>query len=109
VHGIVLAMACVLLTAGVYAQARPAGQPADQKPQLSDEAFKNIRVLKGIPVREFMKTRMPELALHPLLEALGQASPTERRSITRGLNTLAKLLSRTQTPTTNEAFDELDE
>jgi MarR family transcriptional regulator, organic hydroperoxide resistance regulator len=60
------------------------------------------------PVREFMETRMPELALHPLLEALRHASPTQRRSITRGLNTLAKLLSRTQTPTTNEAFDELD-
>jgi DNA-binding MarR family transcriptional regulator len=61
------------------------------------------------PVREFMETRMPELALHPLLEALRHASPAERRSITRGLNTLAKLLSRTQTPTTNEAFEELDE
>jgi DNA-binding MarR family transcriptional regulator len=57
-------------------------------------------------VRKFMETRMPELALHPLLEALGHASPTERRSITRGLNTLAKLLSRTQTPATSEAFDE---
>jgi DNA-binding MarR family transcriptional regulator len=61
------------------------------------------------PVREFMDTRMPELALHPLLEALRHASPTQRRSIARGLNTLAKLLSRTQTPTTNEVFDELDE
>ena len=61
------------------------------------------------PVREFMETRMPELALHPLLEALRHASPTERRSITRGLNTLAKLLSRTQTPTTSEAINELDE
>jgi DNA-binding MarR family transcriptional regulator len=61
------------------------------------------------PVREFMETRMPELALHPLLEALRHASPTERQSITQGLNTLAKLLSRTQTPTTSEAFDELDE
>ena len=61
------------------------------------------------PVREFMETRMPELTLHPRLEALGHASPTERRSITQGLNTLAKLLSRTQAPTTKEAFDELDQ
>jgi DNA-binding MarR family transcriptional regulator len=61
------------------------------------------------PVREFLDTRMPELALHPLLEALRHASPTERRSITRGLNTLAKLLSRTQTPTPNDAFDERDQ
>jgi len=61
------------------------------------------------PVREFLETRMPELALHPLLEALRHASPAERRSITRGLNTLAKLLSRTQTPITSEVFDELDQ
>ena len=59
------------------------------------------------PVREFLDTRMPELALHPLLEALRHATPTQRQSITRGLTTLAKLLSRIQTPTTNEAFDEL--
>ena len=56
VYGVGLAMACVLLTAGVYAQARPAGQPGDQKPQLSEEAFKNVRVLRGIPVKEFMGT-----------------------------------------------------
>jgi hypothetical protein len=49
-------MACVLLTAGVYAQARPAGQATDQKPQLSEEAFKNVRVLRGITVKEFMGT-----------------------------------------------------
>jgi photosynthetic reaction center cytochrome c subunit len=46
----------VLLAAGVYAQARPSGQPGDQKPQLSEDAFKNVRVLRGIPVKEFMGT-----------------------------------------------------
>ena len=61
------------------------------------------------PVREFMETRMPELALHPLLEALRHASPTERKAITQGLNTLAKLLSRTRTQASTEVFDELDE
>jgi DNA-binding MarR family transcriptional regulator len=61
------------------------------------------------PVREFMETRMAELTLHPLLEALSRASPTERRAITQGLNTLAQLLSRTQAPTTSEVFDELDQ
>ncbi|HTC74411.1 MAG TPA: MarR family transcriptional regulator [Edaphobacter sp.] len=60
------------------------------------------------PVREFMDTRMHELALHPLLEALRHASPTERRSITRGLNTLAKLLSRTGAQAKDEVFDELN-
>jgi DNA-binding MarR family transcriptional regulator len=61
------------------------------------------------PVREFMETRMPELALHPLLEALSQASPTERRAITQGLNTLSQLLSRTGAEAKYEVFDELDD
>jgi hypothetical protein len=54
--GAVLALTTVLV-AGVYGQARPAGQAAAaQKPQLSEEAFKNIKVLRGIPVKEFMNT-----------------------------------------------------
>ena len=53
--GAVLALT-PLLVAGVYGQARPAGQPAAPKPQLSEEAFKNIKVLRGIPVKEFMNT-----------------------------------------------------
>ena len=39
----------------IYGQARPAAQTAPQ-PQLSDQAFKNVTELKGIPVREFMNT-----------------------------------------------------
>src|SRR5438094_356936 len=54
VYGVGLATACVLLAAGVYAQARPSGQPGEQKPQLSEDVFKNVRVLRGIPVKEFM-------------------------------------------------------
>ena len=61
------------------------------------------------PVREFMETRMPELALHPLLEALGQASPSELRSITKGLHTLIQLLARTGATANGQAFEELDD
>ena len=49
------------------------------------------------PVREFLTTRMPELSLNPLLEALQKATPTERSTITRALNTLARLLAQTAT------------
>ncbi|PWT84470.1 MAG: hypothetical protein C5B57_04805 [Blastocatellia bacterium] len=39
------------------AQAGPAGQPGQApKPQMSEEVFKNVQVLKGIPVDEFMDT-----------------------------------------------------
>jgi DNA-binding MarR family transcriptional regulator len=61
------------------------------------------------PVRKFLDTRMPELALHPLLEALGHASATERKAITQGLNTLAQLLSRTGAQAKDEVFDELND
>jgi hypothetical protein len=43
-------------------------------------------------VREFMATRSAELTLHPLLDALGRASPRQRRSIGKGIDTLAHLL-----------------
>lgn len=45
---------CLLGTTLARGQAAKAG--ADQKPQMSEEAFKNIQVLRGIPVNEFMGT-----------------------------------------------------
>jgi photosynthetic reaction center cytochrome c subunit len=55
-YGVALSIICLLIAAAVYGQARPAGQAVAPKPQLSEEAFKNVRILKGIPVREFMNT-----------------------------------------------------
>ena len=51
-----LMMTCLLIAAAVSGQARPAGQAGAQRPQLAEEAFKNVRVLRGIPVKEFMGT-----------------------------------------------------
>ncbi len=45
---------CLLGTTWARSQSAKAG--TDQKPQLSEEAFKNIQVLRGIPVNEFMGT-----------------------------------------------------
>jgi len=39
-----------------WARSQSAQPAADQKPQMSEEAFKNIQVLRGIPVNEFMGT-----------------------------------------------------
>src|SRR5438270_13947365 len=41
------AIASLLSSASLYSQARP---------QLSEDAFKNVQVLRGIPVKEFMET-----------------------------------------------------
>lgn len=60
------------------------------------------------PVREFLSTRMPELSLNPLLEALKQATPAERKTITKALNTLARLLAQTnpsQSATLGEDYE----
>jgi photosynthetic reaction center cytochrome c subunit len=56
--GAVLAMTWLLSTALVSGQARPAAPQAGaaQPPQMSEQAFKNVTVLRGIPVREFMNT-----------------------------------------------------
>ena len=43
---------CLLATPWARSQAAKTG--TDQKPQMSEEAFKNIQVLRGIPVNEFM-------------------------------------------------------
>jgi photosynthetic reaction center cytochrome c subunit len=45
---------CLLGTPWARSQSAMAG--ADQKPQMSEDAFKNIQVLRGIPVNEFMGT-----------------------------------------------------
>src|SRR3982751_2446996 len=54
-YGVALVMTC-LLSVATFGQARPAAQAAAPKPQMAEEAFKNVRVLRGIPVREFMNT-----------------------------------------------------
>jgi photosynthetic reaction center cytochrome c subunit len=46
---------CLLGTTWARSQSA-AKTGADQKPQMSEEAFKNIQVLRGIPVNEFMGT-----------------------------------------------------
>jgi photosynthetic reaction center cytochrome c subunit len=56
-----LATMWVLVSVSVSGQARPAAQTGAaqagaQPVQLSEQAFKNVTVLKGIPVREFMNT-----------------------------------------------------
>lgn len=49
--GGVTVLVCLLAYASVSGQAAP-----EPKPQMAEQAFKNIQVLKGIPVDEFMDT-----------------------------------------------------
>ena len=46
---------CLVGAALARGQTGPAA-PAGQKPILSEQAFKNVQVLRGIPVKEFMET-----------------------------------------------------
>jgi hypothetical protein len=51
----VLATVC-LLGAGVVRGQTGAAAPAGQGPLLAEQAFKNVQVMRGIPVKEFMET-----------------------------------------------------
>jgi DNA-binding MarR family transcriptional regulator len=44
-------------------------------------------------VHQFLATRMPQLTLHPLVEALVHASTSQRDAVLKGVETLASLLT----------------
>ena len=50
------------------------------------------RITPSDEVLRFLRTRMPELTLHPLVKALRQATLAERNAIRAGIDTLLKLL-----------------
>jgi DNA-binding MarR family transcriptional regulator len=55
---------------------------------------RRVTIIQASPaVRRFLNTRMPQLTLTPLLQALQRASDSELRTIQRGLDTLDKLLT----------------
>jgi hypothetical protein len=47
-------VACLMVILSAHGQTPDAG--TTQKPLMSEDAFKNIQVLRGIPVKEFMDT-----------------------------------------------------
>src|SRR6266852_5037397 len=49
--GIKITAICLVAILSASAQARP-----EPKPQMADDVFKNIQVLKGLTVNEFMET-----------------------------------------------------
>jgi photosynthetic reaction center cytochrome c subunit len=52
-----MAVACLLCVALASGQAAPGRQTSQaEKPQMAEDIFKNVQVLKGIPVDEFMGT-----------------------------------------------------
>jgi len=53
---LVLPLVFVWLLVAASAQGRGAGATPEEKPLMAEDVFKNIQVLKGIPVREFMNT-----------------------------------------------------
>ncbi|MGA8271935.1 MAG: MarR family transcriptional regulator [Candidatus Sulfotelmatobacter sp.] len=50
------------------------------------------RITPSDEVLHFLRTRMPELTLHPLVKALHKATSAERKAIRTGIDTLEKLL-----------------
>ena len=58
----------------------------------SDEDRRVTRVVASAAVRQFMRRRVPELTLSPLVRALRRATAAERTAVQDGLNTLERLL-----------------
>jgi outer membrane lipoprotein-sorting protein len=56
IYGIAGIGICLLSASFVTGQAGRGGQQQAQRPQMAEEVFKNVQVLKGIPVDEFMDT-----------------------------------------------------
>jgi DNA-binding MarR family transcriptional regulator len=56
----------------------------------SDRRFTTIVVTDA--VRKFVNETMPQISLHPLVEALRQAAPADRKVIAEGLRTLRRVL-----------------
>lgn len=60
-----------------------------------NEADKRVtRIWVTNKVRNFILKRMPELTLHPLVEAMGRANSAQRRAIVEGLKTLRNVLAK---------------
>jgi len=60
----------------------------------TDAADRRIsRIVPSRAVRKFLTVRVPQLTVHPLVRALGSASPAQRAAIAAGLDALAKLLA----------------
>jgi photosynthetic reaction center cytochrome c subunit len=99
-----------LLTVCLLAAAVARGQtgsaaPAEQRPLMSEQAFKDVRLLRGIPVREFMETMgffSAALALN-CTDCHGEASAswadyateTTRKQTTRRMIQMVNAINRT--------------
>jgi len=103
VYGVRLMTACVLFAVGVNAQA-PSNQPRDQKPQLSEDAFKNVRVNAVQPglVRTAMTEAMPERIWNEKLAEIPMGRAAEPSEVASVVLFLASDLSSYMTGTVLE-------
>lgn len=62
-----------------------------RKPDPKDARSSRIAVTK--PVRTFVRQKLPELTMQPLIVAVGKATPAERAKILEGLRTLRRALA----------------
>jgi DNA-binding MarR family transcriptional regulator len=63
-----------------------------RQPNLTDR--RHTRITASEVVREFLKTRYPMIAAHPLLDALRIARETERSAVVTGIRTLRRLFDK---------------
>src|SRR5207247_4228251 len=96
--------ACLLVAASATAIGQGASPRTEEKPLMAEDVFRNVQVLKGIPVREFMNTmgffsaatNLNCIDCHsPQSESLeGYAIDTPRKQTTRKMITMVNTLNK---------------
>jgi DNA-binding MarR family transcriptional regulator len=64
----------------------------ERKPDAGDGRISRIAASKA--VRDFLRDTLPNLTIHPLVEALRRAKPAERIQIVEGLRTLRRVVEK---------------
>jgi DNA-binding MarR family transcriptional regulator len=78
---------------GIVDRLQARGMVVRQKDELDGRA---TVIAPSSEVRDFLANRMPELAMSPLTEALGDATDSEKATVLRGLKKLRALVERTR-------------
>jgi DNA-binding MarR family transcriptional regulator len=62
--------------------------------QINDADRRVSRIAVTQEVRDFVRETLPQLSIHPLVEALSRANAAQRRAIVEGLKTLRQMLEK---------------
>jgi DNA-binding MarR family transcriptional regulator len=66
--------------------------------QVDDQDRRITRITPSKAVDDFVREKLPQLEVHPLVEALRRARPHERELVVEGIKVLRRLTEATRSP-----------